>query len=166
MKPGDEGGTDPATCLFRLRRSKKQHPNRRAAAPKMPNGMPTPSPIFWFLVSPSLLADGATGSLEALGVDFELVRAEMDEPALDADLEELADDLVEVENVTDWLDADEDCAALLGTEYDADGDVWEDCGSAVDDGQGQLVIVGVASAPVVVGGVGSRAVSGPNSLTK
>jgi hypothetical protein len=128
MKPGDEGGTDPATCLFLLRRSKKQHPKRRAAVPKMPNGMPTPSPIFWFLVSPSLLADGATGSLDALGVDFELVRTELEEPVLDADtvddpdLEELADDPVEVENVAGWLEADadfdaaEDWEALLGVE--------------------------------------------------
>jgi hypothetical protein len=56
-----------------------------------------------------LLADGATGSLDAVGVDFELVRVELEELVLDTDtvddavenseLEELADDLVEVENV-------------------------------------------------------------------
>lgn len=143
MKPGDEGGTEPSTRLFFLRRSKKQHPKRRAAAPKMPKGIPTPSPIFWVLESPSLLADGANGSLDALGVEFRLVRAEEetvpDEDAVDDNLEDpklevladdLADDLVEVENVTDGLcdadvdlDAAEECDALLGTEYDTEGSV-------------------------------------------
>jgi hypothetical protein len=154
----------------------------------MANGIPTPRPIFWLLVSPLLLAAGETGSSDALGVDAELVRAELDEATIDSDVVEdlrveslfgeLADDLVDVDSVTiedtvaDTLrDADADaeaadeCAALLDTEYDTEGSVCEDCESAVELGHCQLLCVGVACASVV-GGVGGRAVSGPNSFTK
>lgn len=42
-----------------------QQAKKRAAAPSTPMGMPTPRPIFWLLVRPSLVAGGESG----MGVD-------------------------------------------------------------------------------------------------
>jgi hypothetical protein len=121
------------------------------------------------------------GSPDALGDDDGLVLAEF-EAALDLDTEEddslmeaLADDLVEVENDTiedaiedALLDAEagEDCAALLGTEYDTEGVACGDCDTLVGRGHCHSLCVGVACAPVVCGGAGRVAVPGPNSFIK
>jgi hypothetical protein len=168
MKPGDEGGTEPLTCLFFRRRRKKQHPRRIAAAPKIPNGIPTPSPIFWVFVSPSLLAGGAAGSSVALGLEDELPVVEIEDAALEPEnveerrvdslFERLADDLVDVENVTtddittDRLrDADtaDDFDALPDTEDGIEGFACEDCHALVDLGQFHSLCVGVACGSVV-----------------
>jgi len=169
MKPGDDGGIEPSACWSLLRRRKKQHPRRRAAAPKMPNGIPTPRPIFWVFVRPSLLADGDTGSAAALGVDEDVVLAAAEDAALDLEmdgdaLEEAADDLIEV----DALDPDGgvDTTALLGIEYDTEGLTREDCEMNVDRGHSHSLCVGVACASVVCGGGGIVAVSGPNCLIR
>jgi hypothetical protein len=185
MKPGDEGGTDPLTRLLFRRRRKKQHPRRIAAAPKIPKGIPTPSPIFWVFVSPLLLAGGAAGSSVALGVEGELLVVEIEDTALEPDkvedvrveslLDWLADDLVDVENVTiedittDRLrDADtaDDCDALLGREDGIEVVACEDCHALLDLGQSHSLCVGVACGSVVWGGTGGDAVFGPNSWTR
>jgi hypothetical protein len=173
MKPGDDGGMEPLTSLFFRRRRRKQHPRRIAAAPRMPKGIPIPSPIFCVFVSPSLLADGESGSDVALAIEDELLLSEIEDVALDRDM--LADDLVEVENVTaddtitDRLrDADtaDDCDALLGAEDGADDAAREDCHALVDIGHSHSLCVGVACASVVCGGTGTDAVFGPNSWTR
>jgi hypothetical protein len=171
MKPGEDGGIEPLTCLFFRRRIRKQHPRRSAAAPTNPNGMPIPSPIFCLLVSPALLAGGEAGSAVVLGVEADFVFADLDEAALELDavvdpdvdalLEDLADDLVEVENVTT-----EDRVALLRTDAEAEGVAREDCTILVDLGHCHSDCEGVACAPVVCGGIGTHAVFGPNSLTR
>jgi hypothetical protein len=180
MNPGEEGGSEPLTCLFFRRRSRKQHPKSIAAAAKMPNGMPTPRPIFCLLVRPSLLAGGETGSTVVLGVAADFVLDDIDEMALDPDavedstvdrlLEDLMDDLVDVENVTiDDCDTEAvgDCVALLCTdEAIAEGVACEDCTMLVDVGHCHSDCVGVACASVVCGCVGSHAVDGPNSLIR
>jgi hypothetical protein len=164
MKPGEDGRSEPLTCFF-LRRSRKQHPRRRAAAPTKPIGTPTPSPIFWFLVSPALLAGGEAGSSVALDeaelvfddFDADLVDSDIvEDPTVDALFEELANDLVEVEKDDGW-----DRIALLRVEADAEGVACEDCALLEPSD-----CVEVACASVVCGGAGSHAVEGPNSLTK
>ena len=173
------------TCLlFLRRRRKKQHPRRRAAAPRSPSGIPTPRPTFCRLVSPSLLAGGESGAVAApeLWVEVEVadrveeaLEPETVEDVLDPLLEDLIDDLIEVENVTteDTIavgepdaDAADDCIALLGAEYDAEGVACEDCCAVVDSGHCQTESVGVACTPVVWDGAESHAVSGPNSLIR
>jgi hypothetical protein len=156
MNPGEDGRSEPLTCFF-LRRSRKQHPRRRAAAPTKPIGTPTPSPIFWFLVSPALLAGGEAGSFVALD-EAELVYDDFDgeDPTVDALFEELANDLVEVEKDEGW-----DRVALLRVEADTEGVACEDCALLEPSD-----CVEVACASVVCGGTGSHAVEGPNSLTK
>lgn len=87
-------------------------------------------------------------------------------------LEGLAEDLVEVENVTIeeiiMLDAEDTVGstALLGAEYDIDGVACEDRDIPVDRGHSQLLCVGVACASVVCGEGGIVAVSGPNCLIR
>jgi hypothetical protein len=168
MKPGEDGGSEPFTCFF-LRRSRKQHPRRRAAAPTKPIGTPTPSPIFWFLVSPVSLAGGEAGSFVALeeavlvfdDLDEELLDLDtVEDPIVDASLKELADDLVEVDNVEA-----EDRVALLRSVADVEDISCKDR-AVLDDGHRHSDCVGVACASVVCGGAGSHAVDGPNSLIK
>lgn len=67
INPGEEGGIDPSTFFFWRRRLTVQKAKRMAAAPTRPIGMPTPRPIFWLLVKPSLVAagDSKTGVDEA-----------------------------------------------------------------------------------------------------
>jgi hypothetical protein len=117
-----------------------------------------------------LLADGESGSDVALGIEDALLDGEIEDVALDR--ERLADDLVDVENVTiedtvvDRLrdtDADDDCDALIGREVGADGVIREDCHAFVVLGHSHLLCVGVACASVVCGGTGGDAVFGPNS---
>jgi len=140
----------------------------------MPKGIPTPRPIFCCLDSPSLLAGGEAGRSDALGVELALaglVEIWL-EPVADeestAELlrEALETDLVDVENVRTEDAIAEDCAALLGTGYETEGVAWGDCQTLVDRGHSHSLCVGVACAPLVCGGVGSSAVSGPNSLTR
>lgn len=140
MKPGDEGGIEPSSRLLFLRRSRKQHPRRRAAAPNIPTGSPTPRPIFWFRVSPSSLAGGEAGSRDALGVELALVGL-VEESVAEPLREALEEDLVEVDNVTtdDTIaeglfeaDAADERAALLGIAYETDGVAWGDCQTLVD----------------------------------
>jgi hypothetical protein len=61
MKPGEDGGIDPSTCFFCRRRSNAQQPRKSAAAATSPSGIPTPSPTFWPLERPALLAMGESG---------------------------------------------------------------------------------------------------------
>jgi hypothetical protein len=170
MKPGDDGGMEPLTSLFLRRRRRKQHPRRIAAAPSILNGIPTPSPIFWVFVSPSLLADGESGLDVALEVEDALLDAEIEDTALDR--ERLANDLVDVENVTtedtvtDRLrdaNAVDDCDALVRIEDGADGVAREDCHALVVLGHSHSLCVGVACASVVCDGTEGGAVFGPNS---
>jgi hypothetical protein len=120
-----------------------------------------------------LLADGESGSDVALGIEDALLDGEIEDAALAR--ERLADDLVDVENVTtedtvpDRLrdaDADSDCDALTGREDEADSVTREDCHALVVLGHSHSLCVGVACASVVCGGTGSDAVFGPNSWTR
>jgi len=63
----------------------------------IPNGMPTPSPTFWLLVSPALLADGEVGSSEVFPSRAERVVSTCDDTLAlvlvdESDAEELIHD--------------------------------------------------------------------------
>jgi hypothetical protein len=130
-----------------------------------------------------LLSGGDAGSLaelEAALPEPDAVLDELDPEAVldelaDPLLEDAADDLVEVENVTtdDTVavilpdaDAADDCIALLSADTDAEGVACEGCHALVDNGHSQFDCVGVTSTFVVCGGAVGHAVSGPNSTIK
>lgn len=59
MKPGDEGGIEPSTCLRWRRRARRQHPNAKAATARRARGTPRPIPIFCCFVNPEELDFGS-----------------------------------------------------------------------------------------------------------
>lgn len=138
----------------------------------MPKGMPTPMPIFCPLVRPPSSAEGAIGTVAALGVADEVDEVDVVLDRLDAnvdadeDVEEVEDallgepveDLVRVEKVTvedtsvvALLDADVavDRIALLRAGVDAESDDLEDWSVGVDNGDDRTDLVGVTETPVV-----------------
>jgi len=60
MKSGD-GLTGARACFLR-RRTKKQHTNNMAPAPRIEIGIPTPNPIFAFRDMPECCSSGAGGT--------------------------------------------------------------------------------------------------------
>jgi len=123
----------------------------------MPNGIPTPRPIFWFRESALLSADGASESAVALTA------------GLEDDVEDLTDDLVDIENVA-AEDADvrvaDDRSALLGIEDDAERTGREDSEVVEENGAEEADCVAVVSSPVDCGVAVGHAVSGPNLTIK
>jgi hypothetical protein len=61
MKPGDAGGMDPSTFFFLRRRQSAKQRKAEAAMARRPNGMPTPSPIFWVFDRPSSTITRSSG---------------------------------------------------------------------------------------------------------
>jgi len=119
----------------------------------MPNGIPTPRPIFWFRESALLSADGASESAVALT----------------AGLEDDVEDLVDIENVA-AEDADvrvaDDRSALLGIEDDAERTGRGDSEAVEENGAEEADCVAVVSSPVDCGVAVGHAVSGPNLTIK
>lgn len=162
MKPGEDGGSEPFTCLlFLRRRQRKPHAKRRAASARIPKGIPTPRPIFCVFVRPFSSADGASGSL-AIEVEEDVAEVDLvkdtidDDNAVDVPLEDLLEDLVAVENVTTedtivvGVPVADDCVALLGVEEDPE----------------MTVPVVVTWTAVVWRDAEGHAVSGPNLMAR
>lgn len=162
MNPGEDGGWEPSTCLLRRRR-RKQHANRRAATLRRANGTPTPSPIFWRLLSPESLDSASTGSAVALEVGVILLVEALDgvwleDSELDDALEEVLEDcIVELEDalVVDELselDDAEDTGVSVGLL-----DIASEVCALVSDG---------SPVELTSGGVVGHADCGPNCLTR
>lgn len=175
MNPGDDGGWLPSRCLLLLRRKKKQHPNRIAAIPSRAKGTPTPIPIFWRLVSPVVLKAGAAVPGVLLEVGAELAVEDLDSIGVRDLLEDLVaetpfdDDtelkVVVIESVTD-PDSDDEYAALLDIEPEADSSVCDGCHQSVSVGCSVAVTDTSLFQSLVEGVAVGHAVSGPNSLMR
>jgi hypothetical protein len=183
MKPGDEGGSLPSTCLLRRRRRKKQHANKIAAIASTASGTPIPIPSFSRLVRPESLEAGASGSAVALelsgaleleeDIDSEEVDEDADEDGdedaddaeLEISLDKLLEDAVGVETGLELSDSDsvDDSEALVDNEFKIEESVFEawdklvSLGCSVTD-----AVTSVGSAPLA----GGAAVAGPNSAIK
>jgi hypothetical protein len=148
MNPGDEARSEPLTRLpLRLRRNTKQKEKRMKAAESIPSGMPTPSPIFWVLVRPSLLAAGASGS-------------EVEDDAR-PEVEDGAGAEAEGDSIADVGDGVVDDG--VGRE-EASDEILCEIEALVPDVSAELSVVdAVVSTLADVGDDVSHAVSGPNS---
>jgi hypothetical protein len=174
MKPGDEGGSLPSTCLLRRRRRKKQHANKSAAIASTASGTPIPIPSFSRLDRPESLESGATGSAVALELSdaFELeedIDEDVEEDADDAELEispdKLLEDAVGVETRLELSDPDsvDDSEALVDNESKTEESVFEAWDKLVSVGCSVTdAVTSVGSAPLA----GGAAVAGPNSAIK
>lgn len=118
-----------------------------------------PNPTFCDFVSPALLAEGDSGSTDALAVAADCAEFDF---VLDK-----ADDEIAVENEADLLcdDAPDDLNTLLERTEDCAVD-REGCELPVTIGEVHKDSVGVTCAPDVVGRGGSCAVEGPNCLIR
>lgn len=168
MKPGDEGGSVPLHILFLLRRRRRQHTKTKAIVPRIPNGMPTPSPNFSFLVSPALFVAGESGAVVALTavVDPDVSIFEENGGLVVESNDEFAkmDSIVEL-GVTGGTRS---CDVLSNAQVGRLVIEGKDTAVLVVgvNGQFQFASGGVTMAVEVVGGEGGHAVSGPNSLIK
>jgi hypothetical protein len=163
MKPGDEARSEPFTRLpLRRRRSRKQQPKRTAAAARIPRGIPTPSPIFWFFVRPVVLAAGASGSEVADDVE-EDVTEEVDDD-VDADVESDVKSEVEVDAEADVGDG----VAEESVGREEASDVLDTVEVLPSDDAVKLsvVVVDAVLSALETGDDVSHAVSGPNSWTR
>lgn len=152
MNPGDEALSEPFTRLpLRRRRSRKQQPNSKEAAARIPSGIPTPMPIFCFFVSPPLSAAGASGS-----------EVEDVEDDVEADVGDNVESEVESDVGDDVEDGVEDG---VGVE-EAPDDALDSTDELTPDVSTELSVVDADISALAVGEEVSHAVDGPNSLIK
>jgi hypothetical protein len=105
MKPGEDGGMDPVMSFLRRRRRRKQLAKNTAATPRMPMGMPTPSPTFWLLVRPDVLpATGGASGVEDGSSVVEDGDEEEDEDEAEDDRIWVEEDLCDEDDVCDVTD--------------------------------------------------------------
>lgn len=167
MKPGDEGGSLPFTCFLFRRRYKMQHANSSATKASSAKGTPTPSPIFWVLLSPGSSKAGASRFAVALGKGVELkVRTLDSDDELGCDVidceiepeEKSPDDAVELEAILRLPDMED---VMDGFQALEDG-----CSENDDVVEGSTVTDTGALLSEADGAAVGQAVSGPNSAMR
>jgi hypothetical protein len=167
MKPGDEARSEPFTRLpLRRRRSRKQQPKRTAATARIPRGIPTPNPIFWFFVRPVVLAAGASGSEVADDVEDDVADGVEDDVAEDVEDDVGTDVESDVESEVE-ADAEADVGDGVAEESVGREEASDalDTGKVLDSVKLSVVVDAVLSA-LETGEDVSHAVSGPNSWTR